>query len=522
MKRANSPTFIVEMPISVSQEAERQLSARLLAGTRLYNAALGEALRRLDLMRESKAWQVARKLKSKERTAAFKALIKQFGFESASISAYATNCKNEAGWKDRLTAHETQRLAETAFAAVEQYSFGKRGRPRFKNSSRPLKSFTAKSMGSGLRYRAELGVVEWAGLIMPVKYPPAGKDTWLEEALKAETKFCRILWRTVKGQRRWYVQLAQKGLAPIKEKNFTIAGQEVGLDVGPSTVAVVSESCADLLGFCPTIVQPWNATRRIQRAMDRSRRATNPHCYNDNGTWKKGAKVKVVSKHYQHLRQQYAETERKLAAERKRSHGELINNIIRLGNVVKTENLSYRAWQKLYGKSVKVKAPSMFIAGLKRKAESAGGQIIELNTWGLKMSQYDHISGEYSKKKLSERWHVLGGQTTQEPIIVQRDCYSAFLAYCVVENEHQSSQLHHRWPVVKQLLEQTGWCRSIQVANGGTIVLPTVKPSERFVCQSCADSATAQRCTLAIAKRELGDPESSCTIKPPEFIHGDV
>ena len=129
----------------VSQATERQLCARLLAGTRLYNAALGEALRRLDLMRQSKDWQAARKMKPKERTAAFKALVKQFEFESASVSAFATNCKNEAGGKDRLSANETQRLAETAFAAVEQYSYGKRGRLRFKNGRRTLKSFSGKS-----------------------------------------------------------------------------------------------------------------------------------------------------------------------------------------------------------------------------------------------------------------------------------------------------------------------------------------------------------------------------------------
>lgn len=144
MKRATQPTYIVELPLAVSQEIGRQLSARLVAGTRLYNAALGEALRRLRLMRQSKAWQSARKLKAKERTAAFRAVVIEFGFTSASVSALATGCKNAAGWKNRLSANETQRIAETAFAAAEQYSFGKRGKPRFKNARRPLKSFPEK------------------------------------------------------------------------------------------------------------------------------------------------------------------------------------------------------------------------------------------------------------------------------------------------------------------------------------------------------------------------------------------
>ncbi|MBE0505712.1 MAG: transposase [Marinospirillum sp.] len=482
MKRAKNPTFIVELPVSVSQETERQLTARLLAGARLYNAALGEALRRLDLMRESKDWKAARKLEDEERTHAFRSVVKKFEFTSASVSTFATRCKNEAGWKSRLSANETQRIAETAFAAAEQHSYGKRGRPRFKSAKRPLKSFSGKTNKAGIRYRPELGIVEWAGLILPIQYPPAGKDRWLDEALKAKTKFCRLVWRNVKGKRRWYVQLAQAGLSPAKEKNSTLPNNEVGLDVGPSSVAVVSETASDLLAFCPTIEQPWKEIRTLQWAMDRSRRATNPHCYNENGTWKKCAKVKVVSKNYLALKQAVAELERKLAAERKRSQGQLVNDVLRLGNIIKTKKLSYKAWQKLYGKSIKTKAPATFIAGLKRKAESAGGQLIELNTQRLKMSQYDHVSGEYTKKTLSERWHFLGGKTSESALLVQRDCYSAFLALCVIENEHQSSQLHTRWPVVKQRLEQAGWCRPIEVANGGTIVLPTAKPSERLAC----------------------------------------
>jgi methionine synthase II (cobalamin-independent) len=37
--------------------------------------------------------------------------------------------------------------------------------------------------------------------------------------------------------------------------------------------------------LAPEVKQPWAATRRLQRAMDRSRRATNPHCYHANGTF---------------------------------------------------------------------------------------------------------------------------------------------------------------------------------------------------------------------------------------------
>jgi hypothetical protein len=68
--RAKTPTFIAEFQLCATDE--RALRIRLDAGRNIYNAALGEALRRLDLMRESKAYQAARAMpKGKDRAAAF-------------------------------------------------------------------------------------------------------------------------------------------------------------------------------------------------------------------------------------------------------------------------------------------------------------------------------------------------------------------------------------------------------------------------------------------------------------------
>ncbi len=49
-----------------------------------------------------------------------------------------------------------------------------------------------------------------------------------------------------------------------------------------------------------------------------------------------------------------------------------------------------------------------FVEHLKRKAESAGCEVIELNAYKLKMSQYDPATDAYRKKPLKERWHRWG------------------------------------------------------------------------------------------------------------------
>jgi hypothetical protein len=44
---------------------------------------------------------------------------------------------------------------------------------------------------------------------------------------------------------------------------------------------------------------PRDILRRIERAMDRSKRANNPECFDEKGRWKKGARMRVRSKRYQ-------------------------------------------------------------------------------------------------------------------------------------------------------------------------------------------------------------------------------
>ena len=54
MGRKTTPSFIVELPLQVSDAERSILQARLDAARQIYNACLGESLRRLRLKRQSK------------------------------------------------------------------------------------------------------------------------------------------------------------------------------------------------------------------------------------------------------------------------------------------------------------------------------------------------------------------------------------------------------------------------------------------------------------------------------------
>lgn len=501
MKRSATPTFVLTIPLVVKPGEDRTLVARMEAGRRLYNATLGEALRRHGLLKQSKDWQFTHAIADKKlRGSEFQRLSKEAGFTPADIITFARKCKNEAGWKDRIGSNVAQRVAEQVFAAIQQYAFGKRGRPRFKGNNRPLHSLEATTNAANIIWKPETGCVEFGGLTLPALLPTKEQDPYIQQALANRTKYCRVLWRNMNGVRRWFVQLMQEGIAPVKREQSY--GEVVGLDIGPSTIAVVADNSASLVKFCNTVVQPWKETRRLQRAMDRSKRATNPHCFNTNGTWKKGQKF-TPSKRYTAIRTNYAEVERKLSAERKRSHGELANHILGLGNVIQSETLSYIAFQKNYGKSVKVRAPGMFVEQLRRKAESAGGKLIDLHTWSLKLSQYDHTTEVCIKKPLNQRWHVLGDGSG----VVQRDVYSAFLARCVISNSHHPSHIETMWAAQKPVLLQTGWLRSepAKIEPSGKITPQrNAETSELVVCKR--GLAAGHGRDAVVARREPGDP----------------
>ena len=170
MARKTTPTFIVELPLSVARADAREMGVRLELGRQLYNACLGEGLRRLERMREQRTWAQACAMPrmkdrkpNKERAAAFAAARAAAGFTSAAISAFGTRCKNEAKWNDgrtrtdaRVGAHECQLIAQQAFSALDMYAFGKRGRPRFKGKGRPLHSLQGKSADSGIYWNPNI------------------------------------------------------------------------------------------------------------------------------------------------------------------------------------------------------------------------------------------------------------------------------------------------------------------------------------------------------------------------------
>ena len=199
--------------------------------------------------------------------------------------------------------------------------------------------------------------MQWKGLVRQPIYPRK-PDPVIRHGLGSRVKVVRIVRRKINGRNRFTVQLICEGYPDHKEKNELGAG-DVGIDIGPSTLAIVAPETqkAELRQFCGELKSYQKEIRRMQRKLDRQRRANYPDAFNPNGTAQSGKQQWQVSGREKETRRKLSELYRKQAAYRKSLHGNLANHVFSLSNPVKPEKLSYRAFQGRFGKSVGMRAP---------------------------------------------------------------------------------------------------------------------------------------------------------------------
>ena len=240
----------------------------------------------------------------------------------------------------------------------------------------------------------------------------------------------------IRGKKRYFLQIVFEGMP---ETDFQIGKGEVGLDIGTSTVAVSSDNEVKLLKLSET-EQETRKIRIMQRSLDRKRRMANPDNYDKNGKIKKKRKEWKLSKNYFKELNKLKEIYRKKRVKDNQYKNILVKFILSQGDTVKTEKTSVNSWKskskktvinksngkialkKRFGKSVNNNAPGTFIRKIEEKLSYFGKELIEINPFKTKASQFNHISQGFKKCSLEVRFKEL-----VQGIVVQRDLYSAFL-----------------------------------------------------------------------------------------------
>ena len=319
---------------------------------------------------------------------------------------------------------------------------GKVGKIKFGVKLKPNDRFQQDELDAVLKYMQNPNAEDMFAL-----------NEWLNTGKVVDTYrpcYATLVPKKIRGRYRVFLHLCIEGKAMPKfdrhgNPRHQYGTGVIGVDIGTQTVAYTSETEVGLQNLAErgqSITKSERQERILYRAMDRSRRATNPQNYNEDGTIKKGRKVWNYSKRYKKLRYRHAELCRKNAINRKLAINEDANKMRSLGDIFITEpknasKLAKKAKKtmvnektgkinrkKRFGKSIKNRCPGGFQSTVEQKYTSTGGLYIEVPN-DYRASQYDHTADDYIKKKLSQRMYKLTDGTE-----VQRDWYSSFLLYC--------------------------------------------------------------------------------------------
>lgn len=447
--------YILTLKLETEVFQDDILAKRFEIGRQIYNSVLGKSLKRYKEMIKTKRWREnqanisevykiekdknkAKKL-SKQYFEIKKNMLKEFNISEYSLHADVKNMQKH--FKDNIDSFTAQKIASNVWKAFDKLLYGNGEVVHFKNYNDGLNSLEGKSNKTGIRYILKDNKLNWNGLSIKVQ---SKLNQYEQNALRAEVKYCRIVRKFIRGRYKYSLQLVLEGIPPIKisttgEIKNDIGYGDVGIDIGTQTIAYVSNYDCKLYELAPNVQNIENEKRKLLRFMDRSKRATNKDNFNSDGTIKRGIKLEWnYSNKYIKAKNKLKDLYRKQADIRKQDHNIMANEILKQGDTFKVETMNFKGLQaraknttvnkngkinkkKRFGKSLANKAPSMFLTILENKIKMKDGLFIEINTYKVKASQYNHFNEECNKKKLSQRWNYF------DNIKVQRDLYSAFI-----------------------------------------------------------------------------------------------
>lgn len=445
MVRQRNDCFILQFRLKTERWQEDIIDSRLEAGRKIYNALASKSLKRLKELRKTRAYRnlIERLNKDKDHDKPIWDEIHQLrqkaGLTEYGLSRMVTPIRQH--FKKQINAHIAQALSRRLWKSFEKLFYGDGNRIYFKKYGQ-LNSLEGKTNDTGIRFKATTRICEWSGLKIHVLIDE--DNPYEVESLTHPIAYCRLVRQFVRGKKKYYLQIIFQGEKPPKRRKSDgsfvhIPGKgDVGIDIGTSTLAWSSESSVKIVELASRAQGHEREKQLLKRKLDRSKRINNPANYHEDGTVKKGAHLWVRSKRYVKSFLRLKEVQRKQAAVRKLQHELLANELLRQGDTFYVETMNFKGLQerskktekneqgkfkrkKRFGKSLANRAPSMFLAILKRKLSYFGKTLIEIDTFSARASQFNHTDETYRKKKLSERWNVINGMK------VQRDMYSAFL-----------------------------------------------------------------------------------------------
>ena len=275
MAKSATPSYILEFEFRTNSQEVKVLDKKMRIAKSIYNTCLGYAQKRLKAVLADKEYrQLVKEPSSKARNDRLREIERSYGSSEYQVHEMVSASKRHFG--KAFGINEAQKLATRAFQAVEGLHYRKANRVNFKQKSDAM-SVENKENTTGLQLKD--GKIVWGELSLD--FVVKKNDHYAQEGLCDRTKYVSILSREIRGEVRYFVQLVQEGLPPIKANRLVSMDEtkRVGIDEGTFTAAIVSEGKVELVELAPECVPDNKKLRVIERAMDRSKRAANPDNY---------------------------------------------------------------------------------------------------------------------------------------------------------------------------------------------------------------------------------------------------
>ena len=428
--------FVYTRKLNANKSHKEQFAKRFRMADDIYKKTLIALLKRYSKMKKDPLYKKAYKFpKGKDRNA----ILKELGIKYDLVGKFTAGdiandyCKAR-NYSDYIPFAVARNLGFRAWGAFSKVMFAQ-GAEKV-NLRGSIDSFEG-SYTSSVSVKGDIFTIATRKKKVSCTIRNVG-DSFEEEVLRNTLKYNRLVRRFEFGEWNYYVQSIFEGTPPTKYDS-NLEGS-VGIDIGTSTIAVSSYYQTELEELAKDVTLDEQEVARLQRKLDRQRRANNPHKYNENGTIKRGVRQPWVdSKEYLKTKAELSELNRKATAQQKLAHKTLANKIVQMGTTFVVEQMSFKGLQartketkinektgkyqskKRFGKTLLHKAPSMLIEQIRYKTMYQGKTFILANTREVKASQLNHLTEEYNKVSLGTRAKLIGDD------LVQRDLYSAFL-----------------------------------------------------------------------------------------------
>ncbi|MGH3678071.1 MAG: zinc ribbon domain-containing protein [Mycobacterium sp.] len=248
------------------------------------------------------------------------------------------------------------------------------------------------------------------------------------------------------------------------------AGRRAGVDANVSNLALVSfpgdqpdQLVIDQIQCTPeqqhTAARAAMKARARQRALDRSRRTTNPEQYGcsvrqaaraarraaselpakqitnpggarharADGVPLRGYRHDTLSHRYHRVRANHAAQSRSASqAKHARAVAVAARIVAAHGTTITVEDTNISTWARLWGKRTQLFSPGMLVTALAVECRAGGGRLQRAGTRSTALSQHC-LCGKRIPKPLSQRTHAC----PHCGLVVDRDIASAMLAACV-------------------------------------------------------------------------------------------